>query len=123
MNENDIVQVDQHQLVAAWQQTLTNKLEPGNKATVLPDAANPHAFLIHIDTDGRQSYTFDFHCSYVDSREVDLKLIDVERDGVHIDERTQPVQEMAQDYMRHIHECAQHLHDLTHHGDTTVNGG
>jgi hypothetical protein len=52
-----------------------------------------------------------------------LQLIDVERSGKHIDERTQPVQEMAQNYMKHIHECAQQLHNLTHHGDMTVNGG
>ncbi|EPY13601.1 MULTISPECIES: hypothetical protein [Paenibacillus] len=116
MNQEEQPQVDQSRLVDAWQQTLPAKLEPGDKATVLPDGANPQALVIHIDTAGRQMYSFDFHCAYVDSREVELNLIDVEKSGVHIDERTEVVQELVQNYVRHIHECAQALHDVTHHG-------
>ncbi|MBN3524383.1 hypothetical protein [Paenibacillus apiarius] len=118
MNNEKAVQVDQYRLVNEWQQTLPRKLEQGDKATVLPDGSNPQGLIIHIDTAGRQMYSFDFQCAYVDSREVDLQLLDVERDGVHVDERTQVIQELAQNYMRHIHECAQELHDVTHHGES-----
>ncbi|MCY7487246.1 hypothetical protein [Paenibacillus alvei] len=116
MNQEEKLQVDQSTLVSAWQQTLPTRLNPGDQAKVLPDGANPKALVIHIDTAGRQMYSFDFHCAYVDTREVKLNLIDVEKSGVHIDERTEVVQELVQNYMRHIHECAQALHDVTNHG-------
>ena len=56
---------------------------------------------------GRQEYSFDFQCTYVDSREVKVDLVDVERDGATTDERNENIQGMVGDYTRHIHECAQ----------------
>ncbi|UHA75282.1 hypothetical protein [Paenibacillus sp. 481] len=116
MHRDESIQIDQAQLAAAWQQTLPCLLDAGDKATVLPDEGVPNGLRIHIDTAGRQLYSFDFQCKYVDSREVRLDLVDVERDGRTVDERTPIIQELTQNYARHIHECAQALHDLTHHG-------
>jgi len=114
MQNNEPISVTQDQLVNAWQQTLPTTLQEGDHAQVEPDGANPQALRIHIEAAGRQMYTFDFQCAYVDSREVRVDLVDVERDGVTVDERTQVIQEMAQTYTRNIHECAQALHDITH---------
>ena len=113
-HSEDALQVDQQTLVQAWQQTLPEKLEPWGKATVLTDEAVPEGFRIHIDNAGRQMYSFDFACAYVDSREVNVQLVDVERDGQTVDERTEVIQEMTQNYIRHIHECAQALQSMTH---------
>lgn len=105
--------VDQDALVHAWQERLPTVLKPGDQASVAADMANPNAVRIHIDTAGRQDYSFDFECRYVDSREVEVKLVDVERSGVVTDERSENIQGMAGDYIRHIHECAQALQQLT----------
>lgn len=113
MHNNDLVPVDQQQLVDAWQRTLPTTLKAGDQAEVLADEANPNALRIHIDAAGRQMYSFDFQCAYMDAREVRVDLVDVERDGETVDERTEVIQELAQNYMRHIHECAQALHKIT----------
>ncbi|CAM3115892.1 hypothetical protein PASE110613_17320 [Paenibacillus sediminis] len=107
------IQVDQHQLAEAWQQTLPDTLQPGDRAQVKADEANPQGLRIHIDTAGHTHYSFDFECAYLDSREVHVNLVDVERDGRTIDERSEHIQQLAEDYTRHIHECAQTLHYLT----------
>ncbi|MBE9917714.1 hypothetical protein G8C92_27300 [Paenibacillus donghaensis] len=108
-------QLNQDQLVDAWQAQLPQSLDPSDTAQVLADEANPSALRIHIDTAGRTMYSFDFQCSYLDTREVKVDLVDVEREGRTVDERTEVIQDMAQEYTRQIHECAQALHDVTHH--------
>ncbi|MWV47611.1 hypothetical protein GRF59_28965 [Paenibacillus sp. HJL G12] len=108
-------QLNQNQLVHAWQSQLPQNLDPSDSAQVFADEANPNALRIHIDTAGRQMYSFDFQCSYMDTREVKVDLVDVEREGRTVDERTEVIQDMAQGYSRQIHECAQALHDVTHH--------
>lgn len=108
-------ELDQNKLVHAWQSQLPQTLDPTDQSQVYADEANPQALRIHIDTAGRQMYSFDFQCAYVDSREVKVDLVDVERDGRTVDERTEIIQDMAQGYARQIHECAQALHELTHH--------
>ncbi|MBJ9993563.1 MULTISPECIES: hypothetical protein [Paenibacillus] len=108
-------ELNQNKLVQAWQSQLPQTLDSSDQAQVFADEANPQALRIHIDTAGRSNYSFDFQCSYVDTREVKVDLVDVEREGRTVDERTDVIQNMAQDYTRQIHECAQALHDLTHH--------
>ncbi len=108
-------QLDQDQLVQAWRSQLPQNLDPSDSAQVFADEANPNALRIHIDSAGRTMYSFDFQCSYLDTREVKVDLVDVERDGQTVDERTEVIQDMTQGYTRQIHECAQALHDVTHH--------
>jgi len=105
------------QLAAAWARELPNRMPTSDHAKVWPDEGNDQAVRIHITNPGRTSYTFDFACEYVDSREVKVNLVDVERDDVHVDESSGTIQQLVQDYVRHIHECAQALHDVTHHGE------
>jgi hypothetical protein len=112
---NRELNIDQTELVGAWQERLPEVLNVGDRAQVMADEADQQAIRIHIDTAGHQMYSFDFKCAYVDSREVSVQLIDVERDGRTTDERTEPIQELAQDYTRHIHECAQSLQPKTRH--------
>jgi len=111
---DDGFSIDQQALVQAWQNTLPGTLDPWDKATVMADEGVPHGLRIHIDNAGHQMYSFDFSCSYVDPREVAVRLIDVERAGQHVDERTETIQELTQNYIRHIHECAQTLQSITH---------
>lgn len=108
-------QLDQDQLVQAWRSQLPQNLDPSDSAQVFADEANPNALRIHIDSAGRTMYSFDFQCSYLDTREVKVDLVDVERDGQTVDERTEVIQDMTQGYTRQIHECAQALHHVTHH--------
>lgn len=110
---NSELNVDQATLVNAWQERLPTILKPGDRAEVAPDEGDPNAIRIHIGAAGRQEYSFDFQCTYVDTREVKVDLIDVERDGATTDERNENVQGMIGDYTRHIHECAQALQQIT----------
>jgi len=110
---NRELNIDQHQLVQAWQERLPELLHPGDHSLVAADGADGKALRIHIDANGRQSYSLDFACTYVDSREVQVQLVDVERDGQTIDERGDYVQELADHYTRHIHQCAQALQQIT----------
>lgn len=105
--------VDQNELVQAWQQQLPNLLNPGDSADVLADQRDPQGLRVHIDVAGHQMYSLDFSCSYVDPREVTVQLVDVERDGLHVDERSDVIQGLAKDYTRNIHECAQALQNIT----------
>ncbi|CAM4512575.1 hypothetical protein HMSSN036_78010 [Paenibacillus macerans] len=105
--------VDQNTLVDAWKKQLPEYLNPGDSAEVLADMANPQGLRIHIDAAGHQMYSFDFSCSYMDPREVNVELVDVERGGQTISEHTEQIQELTGDYVRHIHECAQALGQLT----------
>lgn len=114
MSKRDELSIDQQELAAAWQRTLPNTIKEADRAEVKADEADPSALRITIDTAGHQMYNFDFKVAYVDGREVRATLIDVEKDGRSVDERTDIIQQLVEDYTRHIHECAQTLHDLTH---------
>ncbi|MEK5024989.1 MULTISPECIES: hypothetical protein [Paenibacillus] len=110
---NRQLQLDQQSLVTAWQERLPALMEDGDSFSVQGDAADQNSLLIHFNAAGRQDYSLDFRCTYVDSREVAVNLIDAEQSGRHTDERTDAVQLLAQQYTRQIHECAQALQDLT----------
>jgi hypothetical protein len=111
---NDELQIDQSQLAAAWQRTLPEWIKDADTCEVLADESDPKALRVTINTAGHQAYSFDFKVCYVDSREVKVEVIDVDKNNVSIDERTDPMQQLIQDYTRHLHECAQALHQLTH---------
>ncbi|XEC94944.1 hypothetical protein AB6A23_27355 [Paenibacillus tarimensis] len=112
--EKDELQIDQNRLVEAWQRTLPTTMNKADHAEVKADEADAKALRIHIRTAGHTSYTFDFKVEYVDSREVKVDFIDVEKAGISVSERTEPIQQLIEDYTRHLHECAQALHELTH---------
>lgn len=114
MAKQDELRIDQARLEEAWQRTLPIVMNSTDSSDVRRDEANEKALRVHIQTAGHTNYSFDFGVEYVDSREIKVDLIDVERDGKHIDERPDVVQRLVEDYTRHLHECAQQLHDLTH---------
>lgn len=114
MGKQDELQIDQASLVNGWQQTLQDILGSSDHCQVLPDEADAKSMVVTIETAGHQAYSFDFKITYVDSREVKVQLMDVERDKISIDERGDVVQQLIQDYTRHLHECAQALQQLTH---------
>jgi hypothetical protein len=114
VDKQDKPAIDQERLVKAWQKTLPDWLNQTDRAKVLSDERIPNGFQIHIDTAGRNEYAFDFRVQYLDSREIKVELADVTRDNQAIDEHTEHIQELIQDYVRHLHECAQALHELTH---------
>lgn len=114
MSKQDEMTVEQDELVRAWKKTLPTTLNETDEATVYADEANPQAVRIRIDTAGHTGYSFDFVCAYVDSREVKVELVDVEKGGQVIDERTEQIQKLVQDHVRNIHECAQALQAVTH---------
>lgn len=105
--------INQATLVGAWQQQLPEMLGPGDSTIVQADAANPNAINVHINVAGHQMYAFDFRCSYQDTREVQVEMLDTRQAGRSCDVYTDTVQELAQDYTRHLHECAQVLHSIT----------
>ncbi|MHA0858266.1 hypothetical protein [Paenibacillus sp. CMAA1364] len=109
---NQDLQLNQDQLVDAWQSQLPSVLNPTDQSKVMADAKDENSIWINIGTAGRQAYSLDFQCTYQDSREVDVTLVDVEMDGRAVDRYTDVVQELAGDYTRHIHECAQSLHNI-----------
>lgn len=110
---NRQLQLDQNSLVSAWQEQLPALMESGDSFSLQGDAADQNSLLIHFNAAGHQGYSLDFRCTYVDSREVAVNLVDVEQGNNHADERTDAVQQLAQRYTRQIHECAQALQDLT----------
>ncbi|WP_219834789.1 hypothetical protein [Paenibacillus sp. R14(2021)] len=114
MSKRDELSIDQQELTAAWQRVLPDTLNEADRAEVMADEADPRALRLTIQTAGHQMYTFDFKVTYVDNREIQTTLIDVEKDGRSVDERTDIIQQLVEDYRRHIHECAQALHELTH---------
>jgi hypothetical protein len=114
MSSRDELTVPQEDLVGAWQRTLPERLHGGDKAEVLADEADSNVLRVHIKTAGPQMLEFDYAVLYVDSREIDIQLTDVEKDGQSVDERTEIMQELIVDYRRHLHETAQALHHYTH---------
>jgi hypothetical protein len=114
MSKLDKPAIDQARLVEEWKSVLPNTLEEADQARIWADEADQQALRVHITTAGHTGYTFDFKVTYVDSREIKTELVDVERGQEHIDERSEIVQTLINDYVRHLHECAQALKEVTH---------
>lgn len=115
MIKTESLAIDQTQLVKAWSDAMPTVLNLSDRVEVKADEADANALWVNIQTEGRSLYSFDFKCVYKDSREVKVEFIDVEQDGVHVNEQTEIIQTLIEDYVRHIHECAQRLHAVTHH--------
>jgi hypothetical protein len=113
MMKTAVLTVSPKELAQAWNETLPLMLNPSDKATVAADEKYPDVLNIHITTAGHSMYSFDFKCTYVDPREVKVEVIDVEQDNITVDERKDRIQSLIEDYIRHIHECAQRLKGLT----------
>ncbi|MDP5276787.1 hypothetical protein [Chengkuizengella axinellae] len=111
---NETLTINSGQLLESWQSTLPAILNKADSVDVRLDNANSNALNIHISTAGHAMYTFDFRCTYEDDRKVDVSLIDVEQNNKTIDEKNEVIQTLAEDYVRHIHECAQTLQSITH---------
>jgi hypothetical protein len=101
-------------LVEAWSQTLPGILNATDSVKVTADATNPRAVQIHINTAGHTGYSFDFSCAYVDDREVKVDFRKGRKEGEAILDGSAPVNHLLDDYIRHIHECAQALQADTH---------
>lgn len=114
MSKLDKPVIDHSRLVEEWKSALPNMLEKADQARIWADEGDPQALRVHITTAGRTGYTFDFKVTYVDSREIKVELVDVEQGQTHIDERSSIVQTLIEDYVRHLHECAQTLKEITH---------
>lgn len=76
MNKRDSLQVDKQRLAEAWARTLPTVLNTSDRTEVLADEAEANVLRVHITTVGRSNYSFDFKCTYVDSREVKVDLVD-----------------------------------------------
>lgn len=113
MGKSEELNIDQGQLVEAWQRTLPEWIQKADKSEVMADESDSKSLRVTINIAGHQAYSFDFKVTYVDNREVRVELVDVEKDNIAIDERTEIIQQLIQDYTRHLHECAQALHQLT----------
>ncbi|MBC8078913.1 MAG: hypothetical protein H7X86_01110 [Gorillibacterium sp.] len=101
-------------LLQGWNTHLSECLHESDKADVTLDEHDPSLLRIHIVTEGRSGYTFDFTAQYVDDREIKVTFVDVEKDNRATDEHTDRIQSLTDDYVRHIHECAQILQRVTH---------
>ena len=115
MSTRDEWTIPQDRLAEAWRQALPERLQEGDRAEVLADEADPSTLRVHIETAGRTMMSFDFAVRYVDSREIAIELSDAEAGGQSVDERNDVMQNLIHDYRRQLHECAQALHDVTHH--------
>jgi len=105
--------VDAKAVIPAWQKVLPEFIQPSGECSIVADEKFTNAIIIHIKDDGRSHYSFDFRVKYVDNREIDVELLDVEKAGDHVNEQTEIVQSIVKDYVRNIHECAQSLKELT----------
>ncbi|GBG06417.1 MULTISPECIES: hypothetical protein [Paenibacillus] len=114
MAKSDQLRIDPQQLADAWSRTLPETMNASDRCEVHRDESDATALRVTIHSAGHAMYEFDFKVTYVDSREVLVELIDVEKDNVSIDERPDAIQQLIHDYKRHIHECAQALQSLTH---------
>ncbi|GGA16597.1 hypothetical protein GCM10008018_71360 [Paenibacillus marchantiophytorum] len=114
MSKTDKLTINQAELVNEWARVLPTTLQPTDQARVWADEANSNALWVHIMAAGHTGYTIDFKVTYVDDREVKVELTDVQQGTTHIDERGDVVQNLVDDYIRHIHECAQALQKVTH---------
>ncbi|SDO64276.1 hypothetical protein SAMN04487897_11893 [Paenibacillus sp. yr247] len=114
MRKADKLTIDQAELVHEWMTVLPTTLQPTDQARVWADEADPQALRVHIMAAGHTGYTIDFKVTYVDSREVKVELTDVQKGTQHIEETSDLMQNLVEDYIRHIHECAQALQKVTH---------
>lgn len=114
MSEDDQIRIDQDRLVEAWNRTLPTLIRDADTIQVKADKANRKAVRIRIASADHSQCTFDFKCAYQDCREVAVELVDVEQGHEAVDEHSRLIQELIQDYVRSIHECAQVLQELTH---------
>lgn len=114
MASNDELNVPKEDLAEAWQRMLPERLHGGDQAEVRADGLDDRTLRVHIKTAGHQMMEFDFSVQYVDSREIDIQLTNVEKDSQPVDERTDIMQDLIHDYRRHLHETAQALHHYTH---------
>ncbi|RAU92461.1 hypothetical protein [Paenibacillus sp. YN15] len=113
--QKDQLQLEQSRLVDAWRRVLPTTMKTTDTVTVKADEANPKALRVAVGNAGHSRYTFDFLVTYVDSREVKVELVDAEKgEGGTIDERGNLVQDLIQDHVRNLHECAQALQQETH---------
>lgn len=106
--------ISQEQLVQAWQQAIPSTFHPTDRVEVTADTRNPQSLLIHVHTAGHSNYSFDYECRYVDQREVQVRLIEMQENGYAISRPSADIEDLSESYMRHIHECAQTLHPTTH---------
>ncbi|MGN7457364.1 hypothetical protein ACTHPH_21345 [Paenibacillus pasadenensis] len=113
MSKVDELKLDQARLAQAWRETLPTVLNETDRCEVFEDEADDRSLRVTIYGAGHQMYSYDFKVTYVDSREVEISLIDVDEAKKTIDERKELVQQQVADYRRHLHECAQALHRLT----------
>lgn len=113
MSKSDKPSVDQAELVKEWVNVMPTVLQPADQTRVWADEGDADAIRVHIMTAGHTGYSFDFKVTYVDAREVKVELTDVQQGTTHIDERGDVVQSLIDDYVRHIHECAQALQKVT----------
>ncbi len=112
MSSEQPIRVD-GRLIDAWQRELRRIISDGDRASVQEDPADPHALRITFEVAGHTGYSLDFKCSYLDEREVEVSLVDVEKAGNSVDERDDIIQSIVKAYIRSIHECAQALEQLT----------
>lgn len=114
MAKTDVLTISQEKLAEAWREKLPSIMRNSERCEVYKDEGDAKALRITIHVAGHQMYELDFKVAYMDSREVLVELVDVERDHDTVDERSDIIQELVHDYKRHLHECAQALHALTH---------
>ncbi|WP_058300248.1 hypothetical protein [Gorillibacterium timonense] len=110
----DLIPIVNDRLIAGWREHLPECLNPNDEAEVQLDGHDPNLLRIHIVTEGRSGYTFDFTVRYLDDREIEVGFVDVDQEGRTADERTDKIQALIEDYVRHLHECAQILQRVTH---------
>ncbi len=114
MTKADKPHSSREELLRAWERNLPSVLNDTDQARVDLDQGDERALRITIQTAGHTGYNFDFKCTYMDDREVDVQLVDVESEGQSVDERKEAIQQLISDYVRHIHECAQAVVPVTH---------
>jgi hypothetical protein len=105
--------VDNKTVAKAWKEQLPRILNESDKCEVIADEGDRNALRVNIQTAGHTGYNFDFKVTYVDSREIKVDFVDVENAGAHVDERTPVIQTLIEDYVRHLHECAQAVKNIT----------
>lgn len=113
MSKSDKPSVNQAEIVKEWVRVMPTILQSADQTRVWADEGDADAIRVHIMTAGHSGYSFDFKVTYRDAREVNVELTDVQQGTTHIDERGDVVQTLIDDYVRHIHECAQALQQVT----------
>jgi hypothetical protein len=113
MSKQIQMSIDRDRLLAAWQQTLPSTFKQTDKVEVIADTLDQDALLIHVNTAGHNHYEFEYKCEYVDPREVQVALLNIQRQGSNVYEPTPDIKSITEEHVRNIHECAQALHPLT----------